>query len=67
MEKPLGPEHPQVLDTMDRLGEMLLDLKKHIEVEVMCRCAVVGGGVTLGPKHRDALPSVNNLRVELRR
>ena len=53
MGKSLGHDHPDVLDSMNTLGETLLDLKKYNEAEIMRRRALAGREKTLGLDHRD--------------
>ncbi|KAG0130091.1 hypothetical protein HOY82DRAFT_609792 [Tuber indicum] len=65
----LGPNPPFSLESVNMLGETLLDLKKYEEAEIMCRRALAGRERILGPLHRDTstLLSVNNLGVMYRR
>src|SRR5437764_1434350 len=60
-EKVLGPEHPDTLTSVSKLGSVLESQGKYEKAEVIHRRALEGYEKVLGPEHPHTLASVNNL------
>lgn len=65
-EKALGPDHPDTLETTNKLGILLHDTGDLDGAEALHRRAFAGREKTLGPSHPDTLASANNLGMLLK-
>ena len=63
----LGPEHPDTLTSVSKLGSVLESQGKYEEAEAMHRRDLEGSEKVLRPEHPDTLTSANNLGSVLER